>query len=214
MAGRAWTARDLFELRTRYPLGEAEVIAQEQGRSVAAVHTRAYKLGICRYRRWTDDERALLKDRAGKESYRALARRLGRTYRSVKHEVLRLGLGGDWPRTEWTPARVAFLREHFSTMTAAQIGTALGVTEKAVVDKKHRLGLRRTRGMTPEAEAVLWELRDVEGVVEHVATSFHVSSRAVRRRLDQLVDQGGPLKPVGSPPPVKRSTQPQEEQDA
>lgn len=203
MGGYAWTARDSFFLRTHYGRKPVSWIADQLGRTVAATDMRASELGLRRKARWREDEREVLRARIDDLTYPELAALLERSEKSVRHEAHRLGLRRRARRpVVWTAERVRLLEEHYGAMTAAELGAMLGVSEKAVFDKTHHLGLRKLGQLSAEAEAVLWELRDVDGVVEYFSAEFGVGAPAVRRALRQLRAQGGPTRPIGNVPRI------------
>ncbi len=199
---RPWTAEEDQILRDRYPTSSARAMAELLGRTLSAVQSRTHKLRIHQQPRWTAvDRRALRAGLSEGRTYETLARELDRSRKAVKHEALAMGLAkGTATRVTWTPAMEAFLLAHYAVQSAAWIADQLGATRLQVQNKVRRLGLRKRGRLTPQAEAVLWELRDQEGVIDYVAKMFDHSRRAIQRHLEELERRGGPARPAGNGP--------------
>jgi len=52
---------------------------------------------------------------------------------------------------EWTDQRIAFLKENWATLSAADIGAIMGTTRNSIIGKVHRLGLK---GKKPVRSAI------------------------------------------------------------
>lgn len=92
---------------------------------------------------WTDhdDDRLRALVAAGRE-HAAIAGELGRTRLAIKCRCVRLGL---LSRRRFTPADVAFLREHYGTMPARELARRLGRSVTVVYQKADKLGLCEER---------------------------------------------------------------------
>lgn len=103
-------------------------------------------------RAWTDDEVAFLQEEAASSTLAELSAELGRPVKMVRWKTQQLGLSvldgrayGGSGRTVsvWTEERLAYLREHSTSLPVAQIATHLGVSEISV---RHALYFYRIPG--------------------------------------------------------------------
>lgn len=127
------------------------------------------------YRKWTDEEVALLEDRATSSTVKELAEELGRPVKMVRWKIKKLGLtpvdartyARGAPRTAWTEDRLSYLREH-ATEPSLAIAEVLGMSVRQVRDARTRygiLGRGQARKHTPEeVERRIAPLRGVQKV--------------------------------------------------
>ena len=105
-----WTDADVALLRRLYDeKAPQRQIAEQLGRGVGAIATKASKLGLKQRFRWTAEERArLLQGFEGGEDLPAVARDIGRPLSNVAAEARRLGLQfAPAPRRSQVVARAA-----------------------------------------------------------------------------------------------------------
>ncbi len=89
---RPWPAKDLRFLRDRYADLPAAEVARRLGRSLAAVRSKARKLGVRRREFWSGADLALLRKQYGRVPTRQLARALGRPAGAVHQKASKEGL--------------------------------------------------------------------------------------------------------------------------
>lgn len=177
-----WTAEDLQMLREKYPTTPVEELAEQMGRSCGSLRQKAYLLGIYRgasrhlaeqraadgsteklpryghatFKKWTLEDITLLREQVHKVPIEALAKRMGRTYESVRNKAYRMGFiqQESWVYHPWTPADEAKLLEWLPTLPLREIARRLGRTVASVRFKGIRLGMTATSARDG-AEAVL-----------------------------------------------------------
>lgn len=105
---RHWTLYEIDELRERYPTTDTRQIARDMGRSTTGVQRKAQDLGLRKVvpqrggsgRRWSDDELAILREHYATMITDALAKKLGRSVRTVYAMAAELGLRKDRVTTD------------------------------------------------------------------------------------------------------------------
>lgn len=88
-----WTKKEDAIVRARYLEESAKKIASELNRTVNAVHKRARRLGVLKYRAWSPADDARLRDLWGQFTLPVVARRIGRTVITTYWRARKLGLG-------------------------------------------------------------------------------------------------------------------------
>ena len=152
-----WTSAEDATVRDGYADGLSceEIAASLPQRSATAVAARARKLGLATYaRRWTpqDDDllRALLQIRTLDDT----ARFLGRTPEAIRRRADKLALPPPaepaTPRAgmPWTAAEDERLMLH-AALSPATLAALVGRSDRAVVTRLRRLGLRAGRWRSP-----------------------------------------------------------------
>lgn len=200
----SWRPSEEFHLRTRYGRTSVAAIARELGRKEQSVRSKAMALGLRRKPAWTEAQNEFLRDHRGEFTCGQLGELLGHTALGVRQQAHRLGLALMEPRP-WTPEEIALLEARYPELTARELGELLGRTESQVWNKASSLSLRKRPALSAEAEAVLWELRGVEGAVEWFAKEYKVGLAAVRSHMKELERVGGPTRPVGNLPKVLKN---------
>jgi len=109
---RRWSADDDAVLERLYPEHGAEAVAEVLGRSEKAVSLRASARGIrfnnhAGWRRWSDDDDAVLERLYPEQGPAAVAKALGRSAKAVRARARALGIvrSGDQRRAEFRPRR-------------------------------------------------------------------------------------------------------------
>lgn len=92
------TAREEAFLREHYVTRGARWCAEQLGMSLKQISRRQQELGIYRKRRWTPADDATLSMLWGSLSIAVIARRMGRTEKTLYHRSQQLGLGLGVPR--------------------------------------------------------------------------------------------------------------------
>ena len=96
-------------------------------------------------KRYTREERQTIIDNYKKLTVKELAKLLGRTERSVRAQIERMGLSlQELKRNrpfEWTKEKVEFLKKHYKCYSDEKIGEMLKTSEGIVYRKREELGL-------------------------------------------------------------------------
>lgn len=149
-----WTAAEIEDLRRSFGKEHPSVIAKRLGKSLPAVKSQAFKLGL-RYREargWTTSELREIRKRYPTEPTHELARSLGRSAQAVQDRARIMGirktpfglLMAHKHRSlrGWSRAEVQLLCELRPTTSAREIARRIGRTAAAVNQKARKLGLR------------------------------------------------------------------------
>ena len=105
---RHWTLYEIDELRERYPTTDTRQIARDMGRSITGVQRKAQDLGLRKvvpqrggsFRRWSDEDLEFLREHYATMITDALAKKLGRSVRTVYATAAELGLRKDRVTTD------------------------------------------------------------------------------------------------------------------
>jgi len=136
---------------------------------------------------WTEFEIQQLKQLYPKYPNKWLSHELNKSVASIIQRARRLGLRKDAKqgyhrppsRITWTAEQIAFLREHYQTMTAAEIASAIGKPLVTVQRKANYLGLKKTKLWMPEKEQQFRELYS-NNSLSKLAKKFGRSTGAIR----------------------------------
>jgi hypothetical protein len=154
---RRWTPAEDAIVRDGYTRGLAcgEIADSLPDRSPTAVAARARKLGLATYaRRWTPQDHARLRALLQLRTVDDTARLLGRTPEAIRRRAAKLALP---PPTErgtpratmpWTAAEDELLRLH-AALSPSVLADLVGRSDRAVVTRLRRLGLRAGRWRSP-----------------------------------------------------------------
>lgn len=149
---KTWLPGELDALRRMVPTSASwEKIAGTLDRSVTAVKSKAWEIGLCRgnSRRWTEDEDRLLFKNYGTVPTSVLAISLDRGSPAIYARAGYLGLQRVAP-PPWSEAEDAVLREAYATgAMIAEIAARLGRPGSGVISRASHLGLRRPDGPRP-----------------------------------------------------------------
>lgn len=165
---KRWTEREKEHLRILFRQGKSdEEIAGIMGRSVIGMREKRRQLGLFRpdavdirkkkAHKWTKDELEFIENYWSQKSDKWMARKLGVTLSTYKHKRQKMTvmtmegrrrLIKTWTRkkgkrTTWTYAQEEYLREHYPTHSAAEIGKHLGRRENAIQWKAKRMGIKK-----------------------------------------------------------------------
>src|SRR3954463_8501844 len=105
-------------------------------------------------RRWTTEDERLLSRTLSRHSIDDAARLLGRTPEAIRRKARTLGIvtsaspGGARAGARWTADDDALLRLH-GALNPALLAPLLGRSDRAVVGRLRRLGLRQGRERSP-----------------------------------------------------------------
>lgn len=98
-----------------------------------------------RNKRYTQEEKQVILDKYKELTVKELATLLGRSERSVRAQIERMGLSLRTLRRnapfEWTDSKIEFLKEHYKSHSDKEIGEMLGSSEGIVYRKREELGL-------------------------------------------------------------------------
>lgn len=105
---RHWTLYEIDELRERYPTTDTRQIARDMGRSITVVQRKAQDLGLRKvvpqrggsFRRWSDEDLEFLREHYATMITDTLAKKLGRSVRTVYSTAAELGLRKDRVTTD------------------------------------------------------------------------------------------------------------------
>ena len=105
---RHWTLYEIDELRERYPTTDTRQIARDMGRSITGVQRKAQYLGLRKvvpqrggsFRRWSDEDLEFLREHYATMITDTLAKKLGRSVRTVYSTAAELGLRKDRVTTD------------------------------------------------------------------------------------------------------------------
>ena len=154
---RRWSATEDATVRDGYGDGLRceEIAASLPGRSATAIAARARKLGLATYaRRWTPQEDARLPVLLEVRTIEDAARVLGRTPEAVRRRASKLalappaGMATTRSGERWTAAEDELLKLHAAVNPSVLAGL-LGRSDRAVVLRLRRLGLRARRWRSP-----------------------------------------------------------------
>lgn len=93
MKRRVWTEEDLDYLRQNYGIIPVEDIIEKFGVNKQALIQCCFRHGINSNRYFSKDEEEYIIENFGRLSARTIAKKLGRSYDSVKVKIYRMGLG-------------------------------------------------------------------------------------------------------------------------
>lgn len=105
---RHWTLYEIDELRERYPTTDTRQIARDMERSTTSVQRKAQDLGLRKivprrgasFRRWSDEDLEFLRTHYATMITDTLAKKLGRSVRTVYATAAELGLRKDRVTTD------------------------------------------------------------------------------------------------------------------
>jgi len=97
------------------------------------------------HKRWTKEEIEFLKQNINNLSYNQLAKKLNRSWSSIRNKTYELGLIKE-PKTMpniWDDKKIEFLKKHYLSMTYEELSKHLGICVKAIRRKLSKLGLKK-----------------------------------------------------------------------
>jgi hypothetical protein len=183
-----WSDRDDALLARAYGVRRTAIIARHLGRTVAALNERARVLKLAVLPRWTAEQDSVLVEQRGRLTAKEIGRGLGRSAQAVQARMQVLELTAEY---HWSEPAERLLVDRWPHASMPEIAAELGCSPDRVRNKARALGLRKRPVLSAEAEAVLWEMREVDGVVQWFATEFRVDARVVARRMREMEAAGG-----------------------
>lgn len=133
---RHWTQEDIAVLRERYPTTDSRQLAREMGRSKTALQRKAQDLGLRKivpqrggsFRRWSDEDLEFLRTHYATMITDTLAKKLGRSVRTVYSTAAELGLRKDRVTTD--AMRSAAMRAKRDQVRAAKEAKQKNLAQK------------------------------------------------------------------------------------
>ncbi len=106
-------------------------------------------------KRWSEDDEIYLEyylydDTEKEESYKAAAEFLGRSERAIKKKIWRMRkLNGSIGHINkpYSEKEITFIKEHYLTMKAKNIGVRLNRSPTSIINKAYELGIRKNKTM-------------------------------------------------------------------
>ena len=148
---RPWSDDEIEILKELYAEKPSEELAEQLGRSLAAVRQRAHMLGLKRKIQYEErlrpEDIALLKELYPECPIPEIAKRLGRTVAAVKNRAHQLAINRkSWCDKLWTAQELQLLREMYPLHKDIQdIAERIGRSPGTVRAKAYSIGLRRRR---------------------------------------------------------------------
>lgn len=148
------------------------------GSVVAPVQQRQHHL--------TDAQVAYFVHNCSKLTAQQMAAKLGVSVSTVKRWARARGLV--WKSRAWTAEELALLDREYGRKAPAEVARLVGRSEKAVLDKAHRLGLRMWEGEDLSLTDLAWVL----GMHRETVKKFVASGQlgAARRKSGRVAIQG------------------------
>jgi len=143
---RRWSDDEISLLKKQYAEKPTTELANQLGRSLAAVRCRAHMLGLKRkieYEgRWTPEDMAVLKELYPESPIDEIAKRLGRTVNAVENRAHQLGVKRkSWSDRLWTAEEIELLKELYPNRgNIEEIAKRIGRSPAMVRTKAHKLG--------------------------------------------------------------------------
>jgi hypothetical protein len=150
-APKKWSEEDFIKLRElwtdkKYSIDE---VAEKLGKTRAATHFQAWKMGLRRpqvWRFWTDEETKYLKKNYKKKSYQVMANELGMTRFAVLQKANRLGLKVKRSPRPWTEEEDDYIRQHYRKIPSREIAETLNRPLDSIINRAGPLGISRPKG--------------------------------------------------------------------
>ena len=180
----AWSKDEIKLLKRLFPRGRAKEVAEQTGRTLAAVKQRAYEIGLKtgKYRRWSPDEVKLLKRLHAKEKIQSIADKLGRSYKTVKGKAHSIGLKKQECRP-WSRQEMALLKKMYPTNNKQEIANRLGRSVGSVVGRAHNSGISEQRDVWSKRELNLLKKLYPGKEAEQIAEQLGRPVQATRKKI-------------------------------
>ena len=165
---KRWTEAEDEAIRQHYEEKGSKYLVKLLGRSRSAVQGRAQKIGVWGGDpRWKPVEEEYMRERYHDTSRAEMAEYLGRSIQAINHKLRFMGLTEQQSRP-WEPEEIAFLRDHYGTMTCEEIADELlDRTHEAVSLKAQRIGLAKRIRIIDE--------RERDWVIENLGTISYLN---------------------------------------
>lgn len=140
MAHKRWTKKEVEYLKNNIKETDISEIANTLNRSVEAVETKLYRLGLLniKYRRWTKEEEDYLERNVGKKSIPTIAKKLKRSEEAVEAKMYRLGLSDTKLNTGMLTANALANELHIDAKTVTWLIERHGLPAKKRATRKTR----------------------------------------------------------------------------
>lgn len=170
---RPWTEKEDEAIRQHYDKDGSLYLVRLLGRPRKRVQTRARMLGVWGGApRWNASEEEYLRENYADTARAELASELGRSVQSVNHKLRKMGLTERVSRP-WEDEEIAFLKDHYATMTCEEIADELlDRTHEAVSLKAQRIGLSHTIRIIDETERA-WIIKNL-GKISYLNMSLRL----------------------------------------
>jgi len=141
-----WSEDEVKLLKKLFPKGKTRQIADQTGRTFAAVRQKAYDMGLKtrEWRLWSADEIKLLYLHQN-QTVQSIADILGRPLTAVCKKASSIGLRKGIFHPTWSIQEESLLKKLYPTNTATDIAKRIGRSVRAVRGKAFRLGLSSGR---------------------------------------------------------------------
>lgn len=135
---------------------------------------------------WSDEEVERLREMhsAGMNDT-DIARKLGRSRKSVSSKRVKLGLYMPGIAT-WTEEEVEFVTKNYKEMTDKEMGKVLGRSALSVSDRRRRDGLKKRKGVKEEIDMVISKMFWEGASDREIADKLERSTSSVERRRQLL----------------------------
>jgi len=142
-----WSEDEVKLLKKLFPKGKTRQIADQTGRTLAAVRRKAFKMGFKTrdWRLWSADEIKLLYKLYQNQTIQSIADILGRSLNTVYKKASNLGLRKDIFYPIWSIQEESLLKKLYPTNTVTDIAKRIGRSVSAVRCRASLLGLSNGR---------------------------------------------------------------------
>lgn len=216
--GARWTPKALAFLEANYGVIPAKEIGETLHRTVPAIHSRAYLLGLTKQilrgpnRLWTVEDEQYVLANYGKLPTELLAREVNRTPVAVSNRALNPRWGVAVRRRSrrgWAPAEDTLLRSAYRKVPTSSLRQILGRSTASIHGRAHKTGLtQRMKWVHPRAwtRAEDEVLRNTYGSVRprEIGAKLARTRGSVYHRAQRL----GLLSQIGSPEFLRRQSLP------
>ncbi|HUU17001.1 MAG TPA: hypothetical protein VMW72_07625 [Sedimentisphaerales bacterium] len=188
--GVAWSKDEVKLLKKLFPRGRAREIANQTGRSLAAVRQKAYSMRIKTREQslWSATEIRLLKKLYPSENTQSIAGKLGRSRISIKQKACNIGLkkAATAPVCVWSRQEEALLMKMYPGNSVSDIANQLGRSVWSVARKARKLGLRKSKPVWSKRELNLLKKLYPSRTAQQIADQIGRSVQATRLRITKL----------------------------
>ncbi len=162
LIGREWTEEEIKILEKWYPIEGIKVKKRLKDRTVSAIKTRIYILGLkAPDNMWTEKENQILRKYFPIEGIKIMTRLNGRTKQAIHAQTRKLGLKAP---NSWTEKEIEILEKWYPVEGIKVIKKIEGRTRQTIYAMACKLGLKAPdRLWTEEENKILREYYPIEG---------------------------------------------------